>query len=201
MGDRPDPDALLARVSKDEKRAERGKLTIFFGAAPGVGKTYAMLESARFEREDGRDVVAGLVETHGRYDTGALLLGLEILPRRKVEHRGVVLEEFDVDACLARRPGVVLIDELAHTNAPGSRHTKRWQDVEELLDAGLDVYSTLNVQHLESLNDVVAQITHVIVRETVPDAVFERADDVRVIDLPIDELLERLREGKVYLAE
>ncbi len=199
MGDRPDPDALLARVREDEKKAQRGKLTIFFGAAPGVGKTYAMLESARLEREDGRDVAVGLVETHGRYDTGALLLGLEILPRRKVEHRGVTLEELDVEACLARRPGVVLVDELAHTNAPGSRHAKRWQDVDDLLDAGLDVYSTLNVQHLESLNDVVAQITHVVVKETVPDSVLDRADQVHLIDLPIEDLLDRLEEGKVYL--
>jgi two-component system sensor histidine kinase KdpD len=200
-GDRPDPDELLARVQEETKRAERGKLTIFFGAAPGVGKTYAMLEASRFEREDGRDVVVGVVETHGRYDTGALLLGLEILSRRKVDHRGVILEELDVDAALARRPGVILVDELAHTNAPGSRHAKRWQDVEDLLDAGIDVYSTLNVQHLESLKDVVAQITHVIVRETVPDSVFEEADDIRLIDLPIDELLDRLKEGKVYVPE
>ena len=199
MGERPDPDALLARVSEEEKRAQRGKLTIFFGAAPGVGKTYAMLEAARFEREDGRDVVVGLVETHGRYDTGALLLGLELLPRRKVSHRGVVLEELDVEACLARRPGVVLVDELAHTNAPGSRHAKRWQDVDDLLDAGLNVYSTLNVQHLESLNDVVAQITHVVVKETVPDSVLDKADELHLIDLPIEDLLERLKEGKVYL--
>lgn len=201
MGERPDPDALLARVHEDEKRAKRGKLTIFFGAAPGVGKTYAMLEAARFEREDGRDVVVGIAETHGRYDTGALLLGLEILPRRKIEHRGVVLEELDVDACMKRRPGVILVDELAHTNAPGSRHNKRWQDVEELLEAGLDVYTTLNVQHLESLNDVVAQITHIVVRETVPDSVLDKADDIRLIDLPIDELLDRMKEGKVYLPE
>lgn len=201
MGDRPDPDALLADVRREEERARRGKLTIFFGSAPGVGKTYAMLESARLEREEGRDVVVGIVETHGRYDTGALLLGLEILPRRKVEHRGVKLEELDLDAALARRPGLILVDELAHTNAPGSRHLKRWQDVEELLASGLDVFTTLNVQHIDSLNDVVAQITHVIVRETVPDSVFEGADDVRLIDLPIDELLERLQEGKVYLPE
>ena len=198
---RPDPDELLARVRADEQRSSRGRLTIFFGAAPGVGKTYAMLEGARLEREEGRDVVVGIVETHGRYDTGALLLGLEILPRRKVEHKGVRLEEMDIDAALARRPGLLLVDELAHTNAPGSRHAKRWQDVEEILDAGIDIYTTLNVQHLESLNDVVAQITHVVVRETVPDMVFEKADDIRVIDLPIDELLVRLREGKVYLAE
>ena len=199
MADRPDPDVLLERVKEDAKREQRGKLTLFFGAAPGVGKTYAMLESARMEREDGRDVVVGLVETHGRYDTGALLLGLEILPRRKVEHRGVTLEELDVEGCLARRPGVVLVDELAHTNAPGSRHLKRWQDVEDLLEAGLDVYSTLNVQHLESLNDVVAQITHVVVKETVPDSVLDGRAEMRLIDLPIEELLSRLREGKVYL--
>ena len=198
---RPDPDALLEVVRREEKKDARGKLTIFFGSAPGVGKTYAMLESARFEREEGRDVVIGLVETHGRYDTGALLLGLEMLPRRKSEHKGVRLEELDLDAALKRRPGLILVDELAHTNAPGSRHAKRWQDVEELLAAGLDVYSTLNVQHLESLVDVVAGITHVVVRETVPDSVFEGADDVRLIDLPIDELLERLREGKVYVPE
>ena len=201
MGDRPDPDALLAAVRLQEKKGARGKLTIFFGSAPGVGKTYAMLEAARFEREEGRDVVVGIVETHGRYDTGALLLGLEILPRTRSEYKGVRLEELDLDAALARRPGLLLVDELAHTNAPGSRHAKRWQDVEELLAAGLDVYSTLNVQHLESLVDVVAQITHVVVRETVPDSVFEGADDVRLIDLPIDELLERLHEGKVYVPE
>lgn len=195
------PDRILARVRQDEKRARRGKLTVFFGAAPGVGKTYAMLEAARFEREEGRDVVVGIVETHGRYDTGALLLGLEILPRRKVDHKGLKLDELDLDGALTRRPAVLLVDELAHTNAPGSRHAKRWQDVEELLESGIDVYTTLNVQHLESHKDVVAQITHVVVRETVPDVVFENADDVRVIDLPIDELLERLREGKVYLPE
>jgi two-component system sensor histidine kinase KdpD len=200
-GDRPNPDELLARVEEETKRAKRGRLTIFFGAAPGVGKTYAMLEASRFEREDGRDVVVGIVETHGRYDTGALLLGLEILPRRKVDHRGIVLEELDVDAAVKRRPGVLLVDELAHTNAPGSRHAKRWQDVEDLLDVGIDVYSTLNVQHLESLKDVVAQITHVFVRETVPDSVLEEADDIRLIDLPIDELLGRMKEGKVYVPE
>src|SRR5688572_18719281 len=193
MAERPDPDELLATVDREARRATRGKLTIFFGAAPGVGKTYAMLEAARVEREEGRDVVVGIVETHGRYDTGALLLGLEILAKRKVDHRGVMLEEMDLDAALARRPGLLLVDELAHTNAPGSRHAKRWQDVEEILDAGIDIYTTLNVQHLESLNDLVAQITHVIVRETVPDIVLEKADDVRVVDLPIDELLRRLR--------
>ena len=199
---RPDPDELLARVREEEEQAARGKLTIFFGAAPGVGKTYTMLEAARLEAEDQkRDVVVGFVETHGRYDTGSLLIGLELLPRRDVEHRGIKLEEFDLDAALARRPQLLLVDELAHTNAPGSRHLKRWQDVEELLDAGIDVFTTLNVQHLESLNDVVAQITGVIVRETVPDAVFDTAYEVRLVDLPVDELLERLREGKVYVPD
>ena len=198
---RPDPDELLRRVQDEESRAQQGKLTIFFGAAPGVGKTYAMLEAARSERDLKRDVVVGIVETHGRYDTAALLIGLELLPKRKVEYRGVALEEMDLDAALARKPGIVLVDELAHSNAEGARHPKRWQDVDELLDAGIDVYTTLNVQHLESLNDVVAQITGVVVRETVPDSVLERADDVRIIDLPPDELLERLKEGKVYVPE
>lgn len=198
---RPDPDELLARVREDEAQSARGKLTIFFGAAPGVGKTYTMLEAARIEAEDQkRDVVVGIVETHGRYDTGSLLIGLELQPRRAIEHRGVKLEEFDLDAALGRQPQLILVDELAHTNAPGSRHVKRWQDVDELLDAGVDVFTTLNVQHLESLNDVVAQITGVVVRETVPDSVFDKAYEVRVIDLPVDELLDRLAEGKVYVA-
>jgi two-component system, OmpR family, sensor histidine kinase KdpD len=197
---RPDPDELLARVRDEEQRAARGKLTIFFGAAPGVGKTYTMLEAARIELSDQkRDVALGIIETHGRYDTGALLIGLELLPRRKIEHRGIAIEEFDLDGALARRPSLILIDELAHTNGPGSRHVKRWQDVEELLEAGIDVFTTLNVQHLESLNDVVAQITGVVVRETVPDSVFDKADEVRVVDLPVAELLERLGEGKVYV--
>ncbi len=199
---RPDPDELLARVREEEAKAARGKLTIFFGAAPGVGKTYMMLEAARLESEDQkRDVAIGIAETHGRYDTGSLLIGLELLPRRVVEHRGIKLEEFDLDGTLRRRPELVLVDELAHTNASGSRHLKRWQDVEELLDAGIDVFTTLNVQHLESLNDVVAQISGVVVRETVPDAVFDKAYEVRVVDLPVDQLLERLQEGKVYVAD
>jgi two-component system sensor histidine kinase KdpD len=198
---RPDPDELLRRFNAEERRAKRGKLVIFFGAAPGVGKTYAMLEAARTERDLRRDVVIGVVETHGRFDTGALVIGLELLPRRKVSHRGVALQEFDLDAALARRPGLILIDELAHTNAPGSRHARRWQDVEELLDAGIDVYATLNVQHIESLNDVVAQITGVVVRETVPDRVLEEATEVRLIDLPPDELIERLQDGKVYIPD
>jgi two-component system, OmpR family, sensor histidine kinase KdpD len=198
---RPDPDELLRRVQDEETRARRGKLTVFFGAAPGVGKTYAMLEAARSERDLKRDVVVGIVETHGRYDTAALLIGLELLPKKKLPYHGMTLEEMDLDLALARKPGIVLVDELAHTNAEGSRHPKRWQDVEELLQAGIDVYTTLNVQHIESLNDVVAQITGVVVRETVPDSVLERADDVRIIDLPPDELLDRLKEGKVYVPE
>ena len=199
---RPDPDALLERVRAEELETARGKLTIFFGAAPGVGKTYTMLEAARMELgEQARDIVVGIVETHGRYDTGSLLIGLEILPRRSIEHRGIRVEEFDLDGALKRKPALILIDELAHTNAEGSRHPKRWQDVEELLASGIDVFTTLNVQHLESLNDVVAQITGVIVRETVPDSVFDKANEVRVIDLPVAELLERLREGKVYRAQ
>src|SRR5271165_2662555 len=198
---RADPDELLRQVAAEERRTRRGKLVIFFGAAPGVGKTYAMLEAARSERDLKRDIVIGVVETHGRYDTGALVIGLEMLPRRKVQHRGVTVEEFDLDAALVRKPGLILIDELAHTNAPGSRHAKRWQDVEELLDAGIDVYATLNVQHIESLNDVVAQVTGVVVRETVPDRVLDEATEVRLIDLPPDQLIERLEEGKVYVPE
>jgi two-component system sensor histidine kinase KdpD len=197
---RPDPEALLARVKEEEARARRGKLKVFFGAAAGVGKTYAMLESARERRADGIDVVVGYVETHGRAETDALVDGLEILPRRAVEYRGAFLEELDLDAALQRRPGVILVDELAHTNAPGCRHAKRWQDVVELLDAGIDVDTTVNVQHVESLNDVVAKITGVIMRETVPDSVFEQADEVELIDLPPDDLLQRFRDGKIYLA-
>jgi len=198
---RPDADELLARARAEEARAKRGKLTVFFGAAPGVGKTYAMLEAARTERDLRRDVVVGIVETHGRYDTAALVLGLEILPRRKVAYRGVTLEELDLDAILARRPGLVLVDELAHTNAEGMRHAKRWQDVEELLDAGVDVYTTVNVQHIESLVDVIAQISGVVVRETVPDRIIDAADEIRLVDLTPEELLERLADGKVYVPE
>ncbi|MGE0554995.1 MAG: DUF4118 domain-containing protein [Gemmatimonadales bacterium] len=197
---RPDPDALLAQVQRDAADRARGRLKIFFGATAGVGKTYAMLEEAHRRREEGIDVVAGVVETHGRRETEALLEGFEVLPRRRVEYRNVRLAEFDLDGALARHPGLLLVDELAHTNAPGSRHAKRWQDVEELLDARIDVYATVNVQHVESLNDVVARITHVQVRETVPDAVLEEADEIELIDLPPEELLQRLAEGKVYIA-
>jgi two-component system sensor histidine kinase KdpD len=197
--ERPDPDALLTRVQDEEARQRRGKLKAFFGAAAGVGKTYAMLEAARAQRAEGVDVVVGYVETHGRAEADALLVGLEVLPPRAVEYRGATLRELDLDAALSRRPTVILIDELPHTNAPGSRHPKRWQDVLELLDAGINVYTTVNVQHMESLNDVVAKITGVVVRETVPDSVFDQADEVELIDLPPDDLLQRLKEGKVYL--
>ena len=198
---RPDPDELLARVKEAETRQGRGKLKIFFGAAAGVGKTYAMLEAAREQRAQGVDVVVGWVETHGRVETEALLGGLEILPRRPVEYRGARLQELDLDAALARRPALILVDELAHTNAPGSRHAKRWQDVLELLDAGINVYSAMNVQHVDSLNDVVAKITGVVVRETVPDSIFDHTDEVELIDLPPDDLIQRLRDGKIYIPE
>ncbi len=198
---RPDPDALLARVKEEEARQTRGKLKVFLGAAAGVGKTYAMLEAAHARRAEGMDVVLGWVDTHGRAETEALLKGLEILARRPIEYHGAVLTEFDLDVALARHPTLILVDELAHTNAPGSRHAKRWQDVQELLDAGIHVYTTLNVQHLESLNDVVAQITTVRVRETIPDSVLEQADEVELVDLPPEELLQRLKEGKVYVPE
>jgi two-component system sensor histidine kinase KdpD len=198
---RPHPDELLKRAQEEEIRQSRGKLKLFFGATAGVGKTYAMLEAAHVQQEDGVDVVVGWVETHKRSETEALLEGLEILPPRIVEYQGVKLREFDLDAALARRPTLILMDELAHTNAPGSRHAKRWQDVQELLGAGINVYTTVNVQHLESLNDVVTQITGVIVRETVPDSLLEQADDVELIDLTPDDLLQRLKEGKVYVPE
>ena len=199
--ERPDPDQLLERLQREEARASRGRLKIFFGASAGVGKTYAMLSAGQTLRREGGEVVAGIIETHGRAETEALLAGLEILPPRHVPYEGRQLREFDLDGALRRRPAVILVDELAHENLPGSRHPKRWQDVEELLDAGIDVYSTLNVQHLESLNDVVGQVTGVRVRETIPDKVFENADEVALIDLTPDELLNRLREGKVYLPE
>jgi two-component system sensor histidine kinase KdpD len=198
---RPDPDALLSRVQREEARARRGRLKIFFGGSAGVGKTYAMLEAAQKAKRDGVDVVAGYVELHGRADTEALLEGLEILPRRTAGHRGVNLSEFDLDAALARKPALILVDELAHTNAPGMRHPKRWQDVEELRGAGIDVLTTLNVQHLETLNDVIAQITGVRVQETLPDHVFDDADEVELVDLPADDLLSRLAAGKIYVPE
>lgn len=198
---RPDPDELLGKAASEEARRHRGKLKVFFGAAPGVGKTYAMLEDARKKREAGGDIVVGVVETHGRSETEALLAGLEILPRRIQSHRGREIPEFDIDAALARRPTLLIVDELAHTNAPESRHKKRWQDVQELLDAGISVYTTVNVQHLESLNDIVRQITGVIVRETVPDSFLDQTDEIELIDLPPADLLQRLKEGKVYIPE
>ncbi|MCZ2341304.1 MAG: sensor histidine kinase KdpD, partial [Bacteroidales bacterium] len=198
--ERPNPDELLARVQSEEARARRGKLKIFFGYAAGVGKTYTMLQAARRERADGVDIVVGYVEPHGRDETEALIQGLEVIPSRAVPYRSVTLREFDLDAALARRPRVILVDELAHTNAEGSRHAKRWQDVQELLESGIEVWTTLNVQHLESLNDVVAQITGVVVRETLPDAILEQADEIELIDLPPDELMERLQAGKVYIS-
>jgi two-component system sensor histidine kinase KdpD len=199
---RPDPDTLLRRVTEDEARKRQGKLRIFFGFAPGVGKTYRMLQVARdLVIEHDERVLVGFVETHKRSETQSLLLGLDILPRHEVEYRGRTLEEFDLDAALALRPKILLLDELAHTNAPGSRHAKRWQDALELLEAGVDVFTTVNVQHVESLNDVIAQITHVRVRETIPDAMLDRADAIELVDLAPEELLQRLQEGKVYLPD
>ena len=198
---RPNPDALLAEIQREEKAAKRGKLKIFFGMSPGVGKTYTMLEAAQARRREGVDVVVGIVETHGRAETYALLAGLPIITRKKIEYRGVALEEMDIDAILARRPQLILVDELAHSNAPGSRHPKRYQDVLELLDAGIDVYTTLNVQHLESRVDVVQQITGITVREAVPDSVLDQADEIELVDLTPDQLRKRLAEGKVYLGE
>jgi two-component system, OmpR family, sensor histidine kinase KdpD len=194
---RPSPAARL----KLAKRDARGKLKVFLGAAPGVGKTYAMLSGARRLKGEGRDVVVGLVETHGQSDTAVLLEGLEVLPRQPVTYKNRSFMEFDVDAALARRPGLIIIDELAHSNAPDSRHPKRFQDVEELLNAGIDVWTALNIQHIETLSDVVAGITGITVRELVPDTVIEKADDVVVVDITPDELLERLKDGKVYLPE
>ena len=195
--DRPSPDALLEAARREERT--RGRLKVYLGAAPGVGKTYEMLTVARAKRKAGIDVVVGIVETHGRAETEALVEGFEIVPRREVAYHGAALDEMDLDALLARRPTLALVDELAHTNALGSRHPKRYQDVEELLAAGIDVDTTLNIQHVESLNDVVAQITRIRVRETVPDGILERADDIEVIDLNPDDLIQRLKDGKVYV--
>jgi two-component system sensor histidine kinase KdpD len=198
---RPDPEALLDQMRRQAERSREGQLKIFFGAAPGVGKTYAMLEAARQRQAEGIDVVAGIVETHGRRETEELLGGIEVILRRPVEYRGATLAEFDIDAALRRKPALILVDELAHTNAPDSRHKKRWQDIYELLGAGISVYTTVNVQHLESLNDVITQITGIIVRETIPDFLLDRADEIELIDLPPDDLLQRLKEGKVYVPD
>jgi two-component system sensor histidine kinase KdpD len=197
---RPNPDELLARVTAEEKRARSGRLKIFLGYAAGVGKTYTMLEFAR-QRKNERDVVVAYVETHGRKETENILQGLEVIPRKQLEYQGVNLTEMDLDAVLARHPDVAIVDEYAHTNVPGSRHAKRYQDVEELLDAGIDVYTTLNIQHLESLRTVVAQVTDVWMRETVPDSAVDRATDIELVDLPPDELIKRLQEGKVYVPD
>jgi two-component system sensor histidine kinase KdpD len=194
---RPDPDALLALA----RTGLRGRLLVFIGAAPGVGKTYAMLQRARALKQEGEDVVVGLVETHGRVETEALIQGLEILPRRVVKLQGATIEEFDLDAALRRKPKLIIVDELAHTNAPDSRHPKRWQDVEELLDARIDVWTALNIQHLESLADVVSRVTGVVVRETVPDIVLRDADDIVLVDITAEELIQRLEDGKVYLPQ
>ena len=194
---RPSPEALLAAA----KQEGRGRLKIFLGAAPGVGKTYEMLLSAQARRRDGADVVVGVVEAHGRRETEALLEGLEVIPRQQVEYKGHLLAEMDLDAILKRRPQLVLVDELAHTNAPGSRHPKRYLDVEELIAAGIDVFTTLNIQHVESLNDIIARITRIRVRETVPDSILDQADDIEVVDLTPEDLIKRLREGKVYVPQ
>lgn len=199
--DRPDPDALAAASRREEAKARRGRLKVFLGMCPGVGKTYAMLRAAQRARAEKTDIVVGLVETHDRAETEAMVAGLELLARRRVEHRGTMLTELDIDGLLARRPQLAVVDELAHTNAPGSRHAKRWQDVVELLEAGVDVFTTLNIQHVESRTDAVQQIAGVAVRETVPDSVLDLADEVELLDLTPEALRERLREGKVYLGD
>ncbi len=198
---RPDPDRLLEQIEHENLQAQRGRLKIFLGYAAGVGKTFAMLEAAHQRQAEGLDAVVGYIETHGRVETEAMLAGLEVLPRKLITYRDRALSELDTDAVIARRPQLVLVDELAHTNLPGSRHLKRFQDVEEILDSGIDVYTTLNIQHLESLNNVIAQITGITVRETVPDRMIDDATDIELIDLPPDELLIRLKDGKVYIPE
>jgi two-component system sensor histidine kinase KdpD len=198
---RPDPDTLLAHVQGEERQKNRGKLKIFLGYIAGVGKTFEMLEAAHLRKNEGIDVKIGYIETHGRAETEALVEGIPVIPRKMIEYRNVTIPEMDLDNVLAARPQLVLVDELAHTNAPGSRHTKRYQDVEEILDDGIDVYTTLNIQHVESLNDVIAQITGVIVRETIPDRVIDEATEIELVDLAPPELLQRLREGKVYVPD
>ena len=198
---RPNPDALLKNVQEEEAREQRARLKIFFGMAPGVGKTYAMLQEARIRKAEGIDVVAGVVETHGRAETIAMVEGMDFLPKKNLPYRGIQQEEFDLEAAIKRRPALILMDELAHTNIQGSLHAKRWQDVVDLLDAGIDVFTTVNVQHLESLKEVVAQITGVLVRESIPDTLLKRADQIELVDIPPEDLLVRLREGKVYVPE
>jgi two-component system sensor histidine kinase KdpD len=198
---RPDPETLLRHLQAEEAKEGLGRLKVFLGYSAGVGKTYAMLEAASVLRREGQDVCVGVVETHGRKETEALIRDLPILPRQEVEYKGIRLDEFDLDGALKRKPDILLVDELAHTNAPGSRHAKRWQDVEELLDRGISVYTTLNIQHLETSNDAVAQVTGISVHETVPDRLLERAEKVELVDLPPEELLKRLKDGKVYIPE
>jgi two-component system sensor histidine kinase KdpD len=198
---RPDPDALLVAVKREEEKEMRARLKIFFGMAAGVGKTFAMLQAAHELKDRGLNVVAGYVETHGRAETQELLADLTLVPRLKIKYRGVEWEEMDLDAILKLKPDYVLVDELAHTNIEGARHKKRYQDVQELLDHGINVYTTLNVQHVESLIDTVQQITGITVHETVPDSVLDRADEIDLVDLPTEELLKRLAEGKVYTPE
>ncbi|MRR18464.1 MAG: two-component sensor histidine kinase, partial [Deltaproteobacteria bacterium] len=196
---RPDPDALLKQVERED--VKKGRLKVFLGYAPGVGKTYAMLQDAHVSKKRGGDAVVGFVETHGRSETEALLDGLEIIPPKSIEYRGIAVREMDIDAILARKPAVVLVDELAHTNVEGSRHPKRYQDIEELLENGIDVHTTVNIQHFESMNDAVEKITGVRMQETLPDTFFDRADEVQVIDVPWEELNQRLKEGKVYVPQ
>ena len=200
---RPDPDELLDRIKEEEKVKDRkkGYLKIFLGYVAGVGKTYRMLSEARILNSNGQDVVIGLAETHGRVETEELLKDLEIVPKKQIEYGGILIDELDVGKILERNPKFVMIDELAHTNVPGSLHSKRYHDVEEILDAGITVYTTLNVQHIESLKDIIYQITGVEVRETVPDRIIEIADKIEIVDLPTEELLQRLEEGKVYIPE
>ena len=199
--ERPDPEELLKRVQEEERQKNRGKLKIYLGAAPGVGKTYTMLQDAIQQRLGGLDVVAGVLESHGRREIEEMLAKIEILPRQIVEYRGKKLVEFDLNGALKRNPAIILIDEMAHTNAPGLLHAKRWQDIKEILHRGIDVYSTLNVQHIESLNDVVMQITQIKIKETVPDSIIELADTIELVDLSPEDLLRRLKEGKVYLPQ
>ncbi len=198
---RPDPETLLQRVQEEERKAKRGKLKIYLGAAPGVGKTYTMLQDALAQRAQGLDVVVGVVESHGRQEIEALLKNIEILPKQSVHYREIDLLEFDLDNALKRHPALILMDEMAHANAPGLRHIKRWQDIKEILDRGIDVYTTLNVQHIESLNDDVAQIIRAPIKETVPDSMLEMADTIELVDLPPEDLLKRLQEGKVYISK
>jgi len=198
---RPDPDSILASIKNEEAKSIQGKLKIFLGMSAGVGKTYTMLEVAHEAKKEGKDIIIGYVETHNRQETEKLTKGLELIPRKSIEYKGISVEEMDIDSVLQRKPAIVLVDELAHTNAPGSRHIKRYQDVIELLENGINVFTTLNVQHIESRTDIVAEITGIKIHETVPDSVVDLADDIEIIDLPPEDLLKRLAEGKVYIPE